>query len=340
MKVNINKDFIKRNLGLIIGGVVAIGLMGFAGYYLWTQIQQDDQVTVELDTATSRFKELTDRKVHPGNDKVDNIKNAQEQHKKLQQFLTEVKSKIITPELPKNLSNKDFRALLDNTIAELQHEAEENGIGLPGGKDYWFTFAAQKSSVEFKPLKDLAYQLMDIKAITEILYEAKIHDLISIKRVPVASEDSGYTDYLSEKKATTNDYAIVTPYEITFQGFSPELERVLEGFVNAKQCLVVRTLGVDKAPAAPVSQPAQNPMASPYYRGAGSRYGPRYAQPVPQATQRPVQRGLVTMLDENKLRFTLLINSIRLKPSDDASAAPSQPGGPATEAAAPAAAGG
>ncbi|MGV3773071.1 MAG: hypothetical protein ACO1QB_09235 [Verrucomicrobiales bacterium] len=330
MKVNINKEWVKRNLGLIIGGAVALGLMVFAGIYLYSQMQEDERITAELDTATARFRELTDRKVHPGNERVDNIKIAQEDHERLQQFLKTVKGRIVSPELPKDLTNKDFRALLDNTIAELQQGAEKNGISLPGGKDYWFTFAAQRSSVDFKPLEALAYQLMDVKAITEVLYQAKVHDLISIKRVPVATEDSGYTDYL-DKKATTNDYAIITPYEITFQGFSSELARVLEGFINTKQCMIVKTIGVDKAPAAaPAAAPAMNPMMSPSFRGGG-RYGPRMSQPMPQPVARPAQRGLTTLLDENKLRFTLLINSIRSKPEEEKSSQPQEVVPAATE---------
>src|SRR5438876_5289824 len=116
--------WIKRNLGMIIGGVVALALLGLGGWYLYAKIQEDETVTTELDQATTSFKEIVNRPVHPGNDKVNNIQLAKEEHKKMEDVLNRVRERMKGPELPKDLTNRDFRALLDETVTQLAREAD------------------------------------------------------------------------------------------------------------------------------------------------------------------------------------------------------------------------
>jgi hypothetical protein len=308
--------WVKRNLGLVIGGVVALALLGVAGFYFWSNYQRDLEITAQLDETTERFKGLLSRPLHPGGDgaRVDNIELVRDENKRMEDFLHDIRERFGQRDIPTNISNRDFRALLDNTIFDLQRSAEALGITVPGNKDYWFTFAPQKTAVEFKNIEMLTHQLMDIKDLCEVLFSAKIHDLVGIRRVPASSEDNNANDFLTDKKATTNDFAIVTPYELRFQGFSSELARVLERLVAAKRCYVVRSVGVDKAPTpeeAAASAAAMSPMNDP-------RYGGRYSNPYQRFTQQPVmaprpQRPGNVLLDENKLLMVLQVEAVRLK---------------------------
>src|SRR5690606_26740655 len=146
-----------------------------AGFYFWTNCQKDQAVTAQLDETTERFKGLLSRPLHPGGEgaKVNNIELVKEENIRLQRFLQDVRAGFGQRNIPTNISNRDFRALLDNTIYELQQTADSLGITVPGKKDYWFTFAPQKSAVEFKNVEMLTHQLMDIKDLTEILFSAK-----------------------------------------------------------------------------------------------------------------------------------------------------------------------
>lgn len=114
--------WVKRNLGLVIGGVIALALLAVAVVYLVNKRGEDATVTAELDTATSRYQELLNRPVHPGDDqgKVNNIELAKEEVRRLDAFLQEVRAKFGTSNVPTNISNREFRALLDNTINELR----------------------------------------------------------------------------------------------------------------------------------------------------------------------------------------------------------------------------
>lgn len=318
--------WLKRNPGLVAGGLVALALMGFAGYYLWNKIQAEQQVTAQLEEADRRFNDLLRRPIHPGNEEVNNIELAKEQVEKLKLLLSDVRKQVGTNEVPQKVSNQEFRALLDNTVTELQRDADRLGVTLPV-KDYWFTFAPQKTLVEFNSIEMLMRQLMDIKALTEILYDAKIHDLTALKRVPAATEDNNQTDFLGDKKPTTNSVAIVTPYEITFNGFSSELANVLQGLLNARQCFVVRSVGVEKATEArpdPMNQFQMNPGM--YSNPAMRSYFPqgRYA-PTPPAYGQPVRRPGNVLLDEHKLKFVLLVDVVRLKPNPQQTVAQTDP---------------
>ena len=301
--------WVKRNLGLVIGGAVAFALLLVAGYYLWTKRGEDQLVTGELDTATARYQELLNRPVHPGDDqgKVNNIDLAKDEVQRLQGFLQQVQQKFGRSNVPTNISNREFRALLDNTINDLQRTAETLGITLPQ-KDYWFTFAPQKTAVEFKSIDMLAHQLLDVKELCEILYEAKVQDLKGIRRVPASTEDNNTQDFLTDKKATTNEVAIVTPYELKFQGFSGELARVMDRLLQAKRCFIIRSVAVDRAPD---DARATDATAMPVPMSGMDRYrrmAPVVA-PQPQAPKRP---GNV-LLDENKLLIEMRVDVVRLK---------------------------
>lgn len=319
--------WVKRNLGLVIGGVVALALMALAGYYLWTKIQEEKAVTLQLEEANRRFNTLLRRPVHPGNERVNNIERAREEVERLKLLLADVRQQVGTNEPPKKVSNQEFRALLDNTVTELQRDAEKLGITLPS-KDYWFTFSPQKTAVEFNAIETLMQQLTEIKSLTDILYEAKIHDLVALKRVAAATEDNNTTDFLGDKKPTTNEVAIVTPYEITFQGFSSELAKVLEGLINAEECFVVRSVGVEKASnESPLGADAMQGQFPGYPGGyAGGRYGNRYGFRQPVYQQPQARRPGNVLLDENKLRFVLMVDAVRLKPDTSGAMAQAVPG--------------
>lgn len=339
--------WLKRNLFLVIGGLVAIGLLGFAGYFLFNKIQRNQEVTAQLEEKTQLLKDLVGRDPHPGTEKVDNIGAAKREVKKVQAFLSDVQQYFPpAPTETNRVSSQQFRVLLENAIDELQRGAERAGVKVPD--DYWFTFSAQKTAMSFATnvVGSLAGQLSDIKALCEILYQAKVVSLLGLRRMPVASEDSGSQDYLSSK-GTTNNWTVSTPYEVTFQGFSSELASVLEGLIRSKNCFVVRNISVDRADSpqeqetitetsSPQSMSTMEMMAkryglrpgmgaNPYGGGQGmspelrSRYGLAPAPPPPTQPATHARAagkgGMTVFLEEKALRVTLSVDSVKLKPA-------------------------
>jgi hypothetical protein len=242
--------WIKRNLFLIIGGVIALALLGAGGYYLYDNIQADNKATEDLAAVTQEYKDLVAKDPHPGTPKVNNYASAKREQKRLKDYIEQARHFMEPAARYSQLDSATFKNVLENTIFDLKHLATNSSMGLPA--NYSFTFKTQRESVQFDPksLDPLAQQLAEIKTITEVLCEAHAHELLALRRVPVATNDSvfGSTDYLTDKKSSTNAVtgAVITPYELAFKGFSSELASVLDGFNRSPQCFVVKNVMVEK----------------------------------------------------------------------------------------------
>lgn len=342
--------WIKKNLGLVISGVVSVALLVYAVMYVRKQIEADKTVTEELDQAANQFQTLLQRKVLPGNERNNNIERAKAELDKMQAFLTNMQVYLTGPEIPK-LNNRDFRVLLETSLARLQNDADRAGVPTPT-TNYWFTFSDYKTAIDFRGDEvGLAAQLKDIEAIVAVLLQARVHSIVSMKRAPVSENDNrGTPDYIDNRMVKTNDWAVLSGYEVTFQGFSSELARVMEGLANAQQCFIVKSVAVVKAPEerkpAPAAAAPMMPMMNPMnpYAGAGMdryRYGgggmPAFRPPPPQPRPAAPRQGaaLETVADESRLRFLLQLDSVRLKPKEQDTTTPgAAPANPTPTAAA------
>lgn len=344
-------DWIKRNLIFVIGAVITLVLMGLAGFYSYSGWSNNAEAREKINTAYEELNSLYAKKPAPGDGKkVDNIKIAKEQQAEAEEFLRKLAANLnpipSIPPMPKgatNIPSRDYSAALAETIAQLQREAANSSVVLP--PRYKFSFEKQSSLVTFAAgtVEPLAVQLGEVKAICDILNQAKVNSLDAIRRerIPGSPDDlSGpATDYLSQT-SVTNELAIMTPYEISFRSFTPELAAVLAGFTQSKYGFVVKAVNVEPAPAtgldaaaavpayamptyAPPVQPARileegavgrarygAPGANPY----GAYPTPQMAQPVAVAAQasRP---ALQTLVKEKQLKVTLLVHVVKLIPS-------------------------
>jgi hypothetical protein len=299
--------WIKRNLFFAVAGAVSLVLMGLAGYYAYSKWALNNQNFDSLNADYEELKRLNGAPIHPGNDKIDNIKIAQEQQKELKDFISKTRAYCQNispiPNLPK-ISDSDFSTALTRTIDRMQKEATNNSVTVQ--PDYSFSFQAEKNKVGFNGagLAPLSVQLGEVKTICSVLFQAKINSLENLRRERVSPDDNGgpQTDYVAEK-SVTNELAILTPYEVTFKCFSSELAAVLSGFASSPNGIIVKTINVKSAPpgavgmvpgtvaagadsaaaaaaAAAAAQAqadaaaAQRAMASRYGLAPGGRYGP------------------------------------------------------------------
>jgi hypothetical protein len=353
-------DWIKRNLYFLIGSLVALALMGLAGWYLYSKWELNNEILGKLDEQYEKLKRLYEQKPHPGSGKVDNIKIAKEQQQELRAYIQKSRQyfqpcpPIPVPESGK-LTSQEFSSALSRTLDQMQREAVRSSVALPPkdskGQTYSFSFAAQRESLAYAPgsLEPLSVQLGEIQAICAVLFQAKINALDNLRRERVSDDDlkGPQTDYLPDK-SVTNELAVLSPYEITFRCFSPELAAVLAGFASSPYALLVKTINVELAPAsaagdqpvAPVAQaasaytpPAPQPRAE-AQMSAEARYNARYGlgggrapglRPAPQPTYYPQpvapaapvsanRGGLPLVLDEKQLKVTLVLDVVKLLP--------------------------
>jgi hypothetical protein len=221
------------------------------------------------------------------------------------------------------VSSSAYAEALRQTIDLLQHEADSASVTLP--PKYDFSFSAQRSLVRFAPgsLDPLAAQLGEVKTISEILFAARINGLDSIQRVRVSDDDLQglQSDYI-DQRPLTNELAVITPYVITFRGFTPELAKVISGFAASPNPFIVKSVSVQ--PASGVTSPDLTSGATPApfnpypppgiegrYRVPGLMPNPE--QP-PSAQPAAGKGGLQVVLKEQLLHITLEVDIVKLLP--------------------------
>src|SRR5438552_1667813 len=276
-------SWIKRNLYFLIGTVVAVALLGVAGWYGYSKLQFNNENYGKLEEGYSKLKDLSNKNPHPGDEKVNNIQAAKDQAKQVRDFMGKCRKYFQRiPPIPgvAKVTGQDFTAALSQTIAQLQHEATNSSVALP--PDFGFSFQAERPLLTFATgsLEPLSVQLGEVRVICDVLFKAKVNSIENIRRERVSEDDSRgpTTDYL-EQKSVTNELAIISPYEVTFRCFSSELASVLTGFATSPYSLIVKTINVDQAPATtpePAITTTPVPMIQPQ---------PNY-QPTPQQQMR------------------------------------------------------
>jgi len=262
-------SWIKRNLYFLIGSAVALALIGLAAWYLYAKWQLNGQNLEKLNADYATLSELNNKKPHPGNDKIDNHAAATNQTAQLLAFKEKARSHFQRippiPDLPAaELTDQSFATNFSRTISQLQREATNASIGLPA--DYYFSFQAQARKLSFAPksLEPLSIQLGEVKAICDVLYQAKINAIDTIRRERISPDDqtsSGTGDYLPDK-SVTNAQAVITPYELSFRCFSQELGAVIAGFACSPYSLVVKAVNVEGLSASALADLSANSLVA------------------------------------------------------------------------------
>lgn len=332
-------DWVKKNLFLVVGGVVALALLGLAGFFLYTKYTWESEVSANLQAQTEELDRLSRLKPHPGDRKVDNIKAAKDQDAELQEFAKQLRATFVPINYPTNLDSGQLKLLLDSTLDELQRTAQRTGVKTPA--NFGYGFSAQRNSVSFdqNSIKPLTFALEEIRALTKVLFNARVLTLDSIRRVSLGAADTGAMGMMAAvgpgdtwpKKPTTNDMAILTPYEITFHCFTPELANVLQGMAQSSHGFLVKNVQVDTVASSLLET---NSLDSPTYQppmgmGGGmnaamaARYGigrygrPGMMAPPPEAAAptgpTPTRRGgLNIMIEEKPFRVVLWVDVLRM----------------------------
>lgn len=338
-------SWIKRNLLFVIGASVALLLMVGAGFYTWTGWSHHTAARDELEGKYDELKRLTNLNPNPGSGKVDNIKAAKEQQQTVQRVFEQVAKQFeAIPAIPEggtNVTAEMFANSLSRIISTLQREATNAGVALT--PKYSFSFQQQSSLMKFAPgsVAPLAVQLGEVKVLSDVLIAAKINSLETIQRERVSADDQAgqQTDYL-DAKSETNELAVLTPYQLTFRCFTPELAAVLCGFASSSNGIIIKSFNIEPAPVttpeAPLTQPmvtyvqsptAQVPTSPDPSRAMMERYGLRYGaggkdgfrpspvvapQPVVVPTGAPVSTAPRTVVNEKQVKVTMLVQVVKL----------------------------
>lgn len=327
-------SWIKRNLFLVVGGAIALVLLGGGGFYIYTSLTNNSEATDKLNEIYGTLKNLQAQKPAPGNEKVNNTEIAKQQEQQVQKWVDSAKNYFQSvPAIPSGaVTSEAFASALRRTVDLLQREAESYSVTLP--PKYDFSFSVQRPLVKFAAgsLDQVATQLGEVKAISETLFPTRINALDSIQRIRVSDDDlqGSQGDYVDEH-SVTNDLAVLTPYVVTFRCFTPELARVISAFATSSNAFLIKSINVQPAGAASgFGAPADPAMGVPggypggyqggyppagipgRFMGEGGMQAPPTAIPATQTTTG--KGGLPTVLREQLLRVTLEVEIVKLLP--------------------------
>jgi len=325
--------WIKRNLFFVISVAVGLLLTGYCGYLLYSSLDANSVVSDDYKTTQSNLGDMQQKTPFPSKE---NIQAAKEDQDNVHKFLVEFRKRFAPFPAPPVKDDKGFKIYLEDSLVQFRAEATNAGVQLPPG--YTFAFSGLMGKLNYPPgnIASWMQQLQEIRTILDILYRAKINYLGSLSRVPVSIDDTGAGDLL-QAATVTNQWGVVTPYKITFRGFSTEIAAVMDGFARSSNCFIIKS--IDVAPDTSVQpivvqtspqQPAANYVPPPQYpnpalnrmgreRGVpGLRPLPVPVTPAPGVSSavNMVATAPVIILSENPLLVTISVDVVKLKASE------------------------
>ncbi|MGE3313071.1 MAG: hypothetical protein AB7O66_24140 [Limisphaerales bacterium] len=272
--------WIKKNLTLVLGGLVGLVLLGGSAFFLYDQSNRETTVNAALEEKREEWNRLNALNPYP---EEKNIKAVRAEAERVGALTKALRESIHAPNVQPVSDTFSLKLLIETTISQLQHEAEESGVHLPDR--YAFTFQKLREMPYFEPngIPKLAEQVAQISALSRVLFAAKVHSLDQLRRPGVLKEEVGSTEYLT-KKAVTNNWVVRSPFDLSFRSFSTELAAALQGFAAMDEVVAIKTINIQPtslprsmgAAATPVymSSPMPSPSPMPMPGGAGGGMDP------------------------------------------------------------------
>ncbi len=323
--------WVKRNLIFVI--IIAVGLIatGYCAYLLTTILAANAGVNGDYTSALDQLHTAQQATPPPSKE---NIQAAKADQERVHEFLGSFRKAFAPFPIVATTDDRGFVEHLQLTLRQFAAEATNAGVQLP--PDYGFSFAQQRQKVSFPPdcIPTWMQELEEVKMILRILYTAKINYLEQIQRVPACPDDISGDDCLNTT-SISNRWGMVTPYKVSFRGFSTEVASVLAGFADSSNCFLVKYVDVRPSnaalppvptPTAPMPQqrympPPEYPQFSPEEGGErpSRGYRGRPIQRQPEQGQMLMPTGPAppeTILQETPLYITVVVDVVKLKASE------------------------
>jgi hypothetical protein len=293
-------SWVKRNLYFVISCVVAVALLVAAGWYCYSSWQRNDANWQELSQDYSQLSQLLSKNPGAGNETVTNIDTAREQARAVQQRVAELE-KLFTPihGIPNTNHFDDhmMASAVRQTVGELRAAAAAHSVTLPAEFDFSFTLQEGKIVYDPNSWDQLSKQLGEVTAICDIVFSSRVTELDGVQRERTADDvnPNGATvaapDYIDSTSVTNQNNVVITPYQLTFQCFTPELGSLLSSFANQPHTYIVKTLNVQPQEFMPGMEPGgmQPPIVN--------------------------ARGAATVIDEKKLKVVLQVDVVKRLPA-------------------------
>jgi hypothetical protein len=260
--------WIKKNLTLVLGGLVGLVLLGGSVFFLFAQSTRESTVNAALEEKRAEWNRLNSLNPYPDEKNIKAVRDEAARVEKLTSALREsIKSSAVQPVT----DTFSLKLLIETTISDLKKEAEAAGVHVPDR--YAFTFQKLREMPQFESngIPKLAEQVAQISLLCRVLFDAKIHSLDQLRRPAILKDEGGSTDYLTKKAVTNRNLIVRAPYDLSFRAFSSELAGVLRGFSSLQEVVAIKTINIE-----PTTLPAQGPV-----QGQPTMFMPPQTSPMP-----------------------------------------------------------
>ena len=314
--------WIKRNLFLAVGGLIALLVLLGGLYYLWSGIQRNNELEEKVTENQTKLNNFYNSpEPFPSRNNIDLAKAETE---KLHQAAARSRKYFASVPAEK-VTGVAFRSYRDNTLDGLRKDAAAADTRLPNN-NYAFSFLAQNGQTQFSPgtFPLVPAQMAEVKVICETLFKASATQIGNIRRARVSDEDAktGGTDYLSLGIVTNIEAQVITsPYEITFYSFSGNLAQIMTALAKAPYGVVLKAIQVEGEDASKLADAGGPPV-----QGVGGVVPPRPPParvsggvlPPGTPASRPLTGGAAggsrraqTKLDEKPFKVTMLLYVVK-----------------------------
>jgi hypothetical protein len=298
----------KRNIYFLVSCIVAVVLLGAAGWYCYSEWQSNNANWDQLKQDYDQLTQYATKPINAGNEAVNNITAAREQTAEVKTRVAEME-KLFTPvhgiPYTNHLEDRALASAVRETIAQLRLSATQHNVTLPVEFNFSFSVQAGKTVYDPNSWDQLSKQLGEIKTICDTLYGCRVAALDAVQRERTADEanpnSASMTPEYVDSNSVTNGSTVITPYQVTFECFTPELGSVLSSFANQTHTIVVKTLDIQPADVAFGSEPIGMQMQMPGANGMPPPVNPR--------------GGLPVVIDEKKLKVIMLVDFVKIVPT-------------------------
>jgi len=252
--------WIKKNLTLVLGGLVGLVLLGGSAFFLFAQSTRESTVNASLEEKREEWNRLNSLNPYPDEK---NIKAVRDEAAKVEKLTLSLRESIKAPNVQPVTDTFSLKLLIETTISDLRKEAEAAGVHVPDR--YAFTFQKLREMPQFESngIQKLAEQLAQISVLCRVLFDAKVHSLDALRRPAILKDEGGSSDYLTKKAVTNNNLIVRAPYDLSFRSFSSELAGVLRGFAAMPEVVAIKTINIEPTTLPQSSGPGQPTMFMP-----------------------------------------------------------------------------
>ena len=267
-------DWIKKNIGLVIGGVISLGVIGWIGWEAWGAFSKQQKASGDLEQAISKLDRLHKRKPYPHPDNFVTLSNSlarlsgEGELRGADDWLEALVARSpALSDLTDKVQSSGFNTVLVQRKNTLLAKARDNGVTLPENFGFGFGRYVNQGVAPTNNadgIRLLLAQWSAIETINQVLFSNRVERIDAIRRAtfeitrdPNAPPGAGVAveeSITAPIRDVPGEVTRVLPFEFNFICDTDSLRGVLGGLTAAQPFLVVRAVEINNDQAARMLQ--------------------------------------------------------------------------------------